>query len=165
MPFVSEKFKTYDAFARATLIDIYTPEKLSTAFNKTIENFQHLYIENLGGNSFKVDALPHMTQIGTIKDFIVQDFNGDGNLDFLYGGNHYSTEVETVRYDANKGGLCLGDGKGKFTSVALKNSDLYLRGDVRDLEIINIKRQNYVIATVNNDKLITQKIPDSILRK
>jgi len=160
MPFISEKFKSYDAFAKASLIDIYTPEKLTAAQNISIENFQHLYIENLGSNNFQVDTLPRLTQTGTIKDFVIDDFNNDGNLDFLYAGNHYPTEVETVRYDANKGGICLGNGHGDFSFVKLKSSDLYLRGDVRDLEMVEVNGKKYILSTVNNGKLISQELPN-----
>lgn len=158
MPFISDKFKTYDEYAKASLIDIYDSNKLSTAFNETIESFEHLYIENLGQNKFEITHLPFLTQVGSIKDFIILDINNDNNLDFIYGGNHFPTEVETVRYDASKGGICIGNGKGDFQQLNAIEAGLYLRGDVRDLEHLFINESHYVVATVNNGNVITQKV-------
>ncbi|NNE14916.1 MAG: VCBS repeat-containing protein [Saprospiraceae bacterium] len=159
LPFISEKFKTYDAFAKASLIDIYTEEVLDNALNITIENFEHFYLENSGKGQFEKVSLPREMQIGCIKDFIVKDFNNDGNLDFIYAGNHYPVEVETVRYDGNKGGIAIGSGDGTFTIVAPNKSGLYLDGDIRDLELLKVNNLTYILSTENNGKVKSNLFP------
>lgn len=155
MPFISEKFKDFDAFAKASLVDIFSEQKLNEALNYKIKTFESIYLENKGSNNFVAKSLPIQAQFGPIKDFCVLDFNKDGNKDFIFGGNHYPVEVETVRYDANKGGVCLGDGIGHFKFISASESGIYLNQDVRDLEIINMNNKLYLLATVNDGELIS----------
>lgn len=155
MPFISEQFKNFDAFAKASLVDIFSESKLNAATSYNIKSFSSLYLENTGSENFKSHVLPIETQFGPIKDFQVLDFNNDGNLDFIFAGNHYPVEVETVRYDANKGGVCLGNGKGEFSFLPPIESGIYLDGDIRDLEILIVKNKRYLLATVNDGELIS----------
>ena len=81
------------------------------------------------------------------------DFNNDNFLDFIFGGNHYGVEVETVRYDGSKGGLCLGNGQGGFDFIAPTQSGIFLNSDIRDLEVISNGDQRFLIAASNDDSL------------
>ena len=153
MPFISEKFKTYDAFAKANLTEIYTQSSLDQATKFSVESFSHIYMENIGNGEFASHDLPIETQTGPIKDFIVLDYNNDGNLDFIFGGNHYQAEVETVRYDGQKGGLCIGLGDGTFEYVPSHKSQMYFNHDLRDIKQIQIQSEPYLLIASNNDSL------------
>jgi hypothetical protein len=98
-----------------------------------------LYLQNDGGGQFTKHELPLLCQSSVIKAFYVDDVNKDGNLDFIYAGNHFPTEVETSRYDGIYPGVCLGDGKGNF-----KAETIFMNGrleilDVRDVQRIKLK--------------------------
>ena len=66
-----------------------------------------------------------------IKFAVIQDFNKDGHLDILGIGAIHQAEIETIRYDGNRGYLLLGDGKGNFSSVL--NSGINLRTNARSI--------------------------------
>ena len=157
MPFVSEKFKNYDAFAKASLIEIIPQDKLDNSVHYSIKSFESIYLENVDGK-YVAKKLPYQTQLGPIKATIPYDYNKDGHLDFIFAGNHYPVEVETVRYDASIGGVCLGDGKGNFTFLPFTESGLKFDCDARDLEIIKKDGKKYVLCACNNDKLIQYEI-------
>ena len=96
MPFISEKFENFDAFAKASLNEIFDNGQLNNALHREIKNFASIYLENVDGKSFKASRLNNYCQMGPMKDIITFDYNKDGNLDFIYGGKHFPVEVETV---------------------------------------------------------------------
>ena len=64
---------------------------------------------------------------------VADDVNGDGNLDILMVGNDYGNEVFVGRYDAFKGALLLGDGKGNFEVASMSKSGFSVGGDAKGL--------------------------------
>ena len=153
MPFIAEKFPMFKEFASSTLEDIYGTEALSEAVHYAATNFASVYIENLGDGSFEVKDLPMESQIGPINDMVILDFNKDGNLDLLVGGNVYNTEVETPAYDANKGLFMQGNGDGTFKAIhKLEEAGVFLPLNVKGIELIflgPVKRPS--ILAVNNN--------------
>jgi hypothetical protein len=64
------------------------------------------------------------------------DFDNDGNIDILMGGNFYQSKPEVGIYDASYGTLLKGDGKGNFVTVPAQRSGINIRGAIRDIEEI-----------------------------
>jgi enediyne biosynthesis protein E4 len=153
MPFVAEKFKTYDQFAKSTLNDIYTPEKLNTALHYEINELGSFYIENKGHGVFETSLLPTIAQFSVISDMTVGDFDKDGKMDVLAVGNKYEAEVETARYDASIGVFLKGDGKGHFQPVLARESGFLVNDNARVISKIKVNKQNAVVIGVNNGAL------------
>jgi hypothetical protein len=154
MPFILDKFPTYDAYAKAQIKDIYTPEQLKKSVHHELTTLTSIYLQNDGGGKFTSHNLPLLCQSGVIKAFFADDFNNDGNLDFMYAGNHFPTEVETARYDGLYPGVALGDGKGNFTAQPIfMNGKLDIL-DVRDAQRIKMKsgKSVYVLG-VNEGRM------------
>ena len=153
MPYIKKKFPTYDAFGRASLVDVYG-YALNNALHYKAYTFASSYIENTGDGNFIVHPLPVQAQFSTVFGIITADFTGDGHTDLLLAGNFYPLEVETGRNDAGKGLLLSGDGKGKFTPITLTESGFYDPGDVRAISMIEKKNgQKLIIVANNKDKL------------
>ena len=152
IPGIKNKFKNYDDFSKATLIDVYGKKNLEKALHYQVKSFASVYIENNGG-TFKVYKLPVEAQFSSIQQIIVDDFDKDGNIDALIAGNLYDSEVETPRNDGSNGLFLKGNGKGEFSSVSVNQSGFYTKGDVKDLKKINIGNEKYIISAKNNDYL------------
>ncbi|GJM36609.1 MAG: hypothetical protein DHS20C18_56100 [Saprospiraceae bacterium] len=152
MPFVAEKFPTYEGFAKATLENIYTPQKLQTAVKYEVTTFSSLLLKNNGAQQFSSSELPLPAQVAPIRSMEVRDLNGDGHLDILAVGNMYQAEVETIRYDASTGLCMLGDGQGNFTVEPVLESGFFTPGDARDLIVIEQPKPTFIVAN-NNDLL------------
>ena len=148
MPFIKEKFPTFKSFAEADLNTIYGGDKLSDALHYTANNFNSLILINDGQGQFKAENLPFEAQIGPTLSTEIIDLNGDGHLDIVGAGNIYNSEVETLRYDASKGYVLLGNGKGQFEFS--ENSGFLLDGNVKDLEVIQIGNTTNILAAKNN---------------
>mgnify|MGYP002633612833 FL=1 len=152
MPYVAEKFKDYSSFASSKLLDILPEDKVKGAVVYEINNFESIILINDGGKLIR-QALPIQAQIAPIKSSIVLDFNKDGHQDIMIVGNHYGTEVETVRYDAGFGALFLGDGKNNFIFMSPLESGFYVPTDSRDVICLKQNKKRLIIVTNNKGPL------------
>jgi hypothetical protein len=95
--------------------------------------------------------MPYQVQLSPVFAIETGDFNKDGNLDLLFGGNLYRVKPEVGRYDASYGTLLLGDGKGGFSYVAASESGLRVHGEIRDFIEVTVKGKKELVAARNND--------------
>ncbi|WP_299664933.1 VCBS repeat-containing protein [uncultured Polaribacter sp.] len=150
IPGIKKKFENYESFSEATLIDVFSDEALESALHYQVKSFASVYLENKNGK-FIMHQLPRETQISSINEIIVNDFNNDGNLDVLLAGNLHTSEVETPRNDASYGNYLQGNGDGTFKVLSRKESGFFASGDVKAMQVITKKDSNYVIIVKNND--------------
>ena len=158
MPFIQEKFPTYDLFGQANLSEIYGESSLAQSLNYRATNFASSYIENKGNGRFEVHTLPMEAQFSAINSILIHDFNGDGHLDALTAGNLFASEVETPRNDAGVGCLLLGDGNGGFSAVPPHESGLYLPYDVKKMAWTTSKDGKNILVGPNNDRVRVIKV-------
>ena len=151
MPFIKEKFPTFKSFAVADLDDIYGESELENALHLQVNNFETAILLNNGDGHFEYKKLPYEAQYGPSLETIIEDVNKDGHLDIVGAGNIYDTEVETVRFDASKGYVLLGDGKGSF--VADPDAGFKLHGDVKDLALFSRANKSHILVAKNNGSL------------
>jgi hypothetical protein len=147
------KFLRYQTYATATIYDIFPKEQVDTATLLFSRTFSSSYIENLGNGNFKIRELPVGLQLAPVNAVICDDFDQDGNLDFVSVGNSYVTEVETGRYDASIGNFMKGDGKGNFIPVKVTDSGFFNDKDARSMVILKSRNKKLIIIGNNSDTL------------
>jgi len=87
------------------------------------------------------------------------DFDKDGVQDIIAGGNQYLVKPQFGRYDASFGWLFKGVLKdGQFTFQS--GIDLNIKGQIRDIEYVNVKETRYILFAKYDDDLEIYKIPD-----
>jgi hypothetical protein len=102
-----------------------------------------------------------------LNGMVVDDFDGDGNLDIALNGNDYGTEVNTGRYDALNGLVLRGDGKGNFRALSILQSGVYIPGDGKALVKLLGAKGNYLLAATQNKdvmKIFELKRPVNIVK-
>ncbi len=112
--------------------------------------FATSYLENLGGGKFRLHELPMAAQMAPVNGILAEDFNGDGYPDLLLSGNDFGTEVGMGRYDAMNGLVLLGDGKGNFTPVSMKESGVCIPGDAKSLAAVRGGDGSLLVASGQN---------------
>jgi len=157
IPAIKTKFKDYESFSEATLVDIYTEQDLENSVHYQIKSFASVYLENRDG-TFVSHNLPVEAQVSSINQILVKDYNHDGNLDILVSGNLHVSEIETTRNDASYGQLLLGNGQGDFETVSASESGFFTPGDVKDMAPIKLNNEAYIISVKNDDFIQYTKI-------
>ena len=97
--------------------------------------------------------LPMQAQLSPMYGMAVNDFDKDGNLDILMGGNFYQSKPEVGIYDASYGVLLKGDGKGNFTALTTQQSGVNIKGAVRDILPIQVGKKKVILVAKNNDNV------------
>ncbi len=149
MPFIAEKFETYDDYGKATLSDVYG-EGLDEALHLQARTFASSLLVR-EGEGWSRRALPNLAQIGAIQGAIPHDVNGDGQLDLIVAGNLEKTEVETPRLDGGTGLVLLGDGEGGFSAVPVPEAGFSARGDVKRLAKVRLANGGVGVVVARND--------------
>ena len=152
MPYISEKFQTYDDFASASLIDIYGSDKINKAYQKELNYLSSVLLRLEDAGDIKVEKLPPLAQKSPILDGVSIDVNGDGFEDVLCTGNIYNTEVETPRLDAGSGLVLMSDGENLQIGKCPQEC-FYISGNVKKMILLKANEKTLVISGVNNAPL------------
>ncbi|GAC1301566.1 MAG: VCBS repeat-containing protein [Mucilaginibacter sp.] len=144
------KFQNYKSFATATMDSVITPQMRKGAIRLKANMMQSCYLRNDGNGKFTMIPLPKEAQISQLNGMVIDDFDGDGNLDVVISGNDYGTEVGTGRYDALNGLMLKGDGKGNFKPLSILQSGIYIPGDGKALVKLRSATGSYLLAASQN---------------
>lgn len=157
IPAMKKKFLKYADYCNAGIHDLFSAELLSKAQLLNVFTLQSSWLENKGQNRFHLHHLPIAAQFSVVQGIIVKDFTGDGYADILLSGNFYPYRVQYGPCDAGIGLLLKGDGKGNFLPLSKKESGVLIQGDVRDMILLNDKKNGCVVVSKNNDKMLILK--------
>jgi len=157
VPLVGENFPTYNIFATSDMNTVYGEEKLENALHYSAQTFASVYIENKGQGKFKMKPLPNEAQVSNINDFMIKDFDGDGNKDVLLAGNLFTSEIETTRNDAGNGLILKGDGKGNWQPLPSSKSGINIPLDVKGIQSVAISNGIYILFGCNDSNLQVYK--------
>jgi len=151
LPSIKKRFNTYSSYASQTFPEIFPSVELNGALVLQARNFSSSYLENLGNGQFLIRPLPAQAQFSAVQSIYIGDFDLDNNPDVLLGGNFYSPDFMTGRYDASIGLVLKGDGKGHFQPVSTLSSGIHFKGEVRSIsEIIYGKEKAILVASNSN---------------
>ena len=149
LPYLNKKFLSYHAFAKASVPELFSAEKLKKAEKKQVYTLATTYFENLGNGAFKPRELPFMAQISSVKSMIANDFNADGLTDLFLLGNDSEISTQLGRLDASHGVMLINTRNG----FEYKNTpEINITGAVRSNSPIVIKNENYYSIGRNNDQ-------------
>jgi enediyne biosynthesis protein E4 len=140
MPFFKKRFVQYQKYAESTFEDVFTPQMLQGAKSHQVVQTASCFFENKGNGQYEMKELPKECQFSPIFAFSVADFDNDGHLDIVSGGNFHAVSPAIGRFDASRGSFLKGDGKGGFSVISSEISGLNLVGEVRGFEVERDKK-------------------------
>jgi hypothetical protein len=156
MPQLKKKFLYAEDFAKASLGDIFTKEKLVAAKKWITNETRSMLFINNGGEKFTAVPLPWQAQLSPLRSAVARDINQDGYIDLLMAGNYYENNVQLGRSDADFGSILVNNGGSKFVYQLIPG--ITIKGQVRKLvddngKIWVIKNNDMsTIITSNNKK-------------
>ena len=150
IPKLKNRYSSYNEFAKAKLVDVYSTQLLNRSLEYKATMFQSICLENLGNGKFNLIELPRLSQLSSINGIIIDDVDQDGNKDVIIAGNMYGSEIETPRNDSSVGLFMKGNGDCTFQPIPMQESGLSLPYDVKELKSIRIKNKRHFLVGVNN---------------
>lgn len=142
-----KRFTSYASFAGKTMEQIVTKEKLAEAKILEVNELKSGYLLNENGNYRFIPFKPLLQQ-SPITDFLVKDFDGDGQTEALLGGNYFGVKPYHGRFDSFPGALLL-DQKNCILGNELGLN--FQQKSIRNLAIIELGDMTYLLAIMNND--------------
>lgn len=153
LPSLKKKYPHYKDYKEQTIEDVFSKEQLESATVKKAFELRTSYLQNNGDGSFEISPLPHIAQFAPMYAILVEDFDKDGNLDLMLGGNLHEVKPEVGRYDASYGVVLQGAGDNTFLPLDSRQSGFKVVGQIRDLAKINVQGKDMILVAKNNEAI------------
>ena len=153
IPSLVTKYTKYDDFKDQTIEDIFPPEILTRSVKLEARLMASCIMINKSGGVFSLVPLTAEAQLSPVYAINADDFNKDGICDIILGGNQYKAKPQTGIFAGSFGILLKGDNEGKWNTVSPAASGLYVRGEIRDMKLLNINGNRIIAVARNNDNL------------
>jgi hypothetical protein len=151
---VKKVYTTYKSYAQSNFSEVFPIEELIGAGRLQAFTFASTSFENKNDGIFEEKALPVDLQMAPLYSFATGDFNNNGSVDVLAGGNFYPNQINIGRLDASYGHFLSGNGDLSFKKIESINSGFSLQGEVRDIKILNGPEGEKIILISRNNENI-----------
>ena len=99
-----------------------------------------------------MNPLPVEAQFSPVYSIAADDFDDDGICDIVFGGNQYRAKPETGIYSASYGLYLKENTNETWSAVPSVISGFFTKGEVRNLQILNIFGSRIIAVVRNNNK-------------
>lgn len=161
LPSLKKKILSYSEFSETSFCELFPEELRKESLTFEVNALSSAYVENTDDYKFKYKPLPKTLQFSSVNALLVDDFNKDGNLDVLAGGNFFHSNIQMGRYDASYGQMLMGDGSGGFKILSANESGISIQGQVKSLLAIKIGLEKKYMVVRNHDKVLFLKKRES----
>jgi hypothetical protein len=152
IPSLETKYKSFADYKDQTVENIFPPEVLDRSVKLNAKILTSSIMMNSGKGLFKLTSLPIEAQFSPVYAIVAEDFDHDGKCDIIVGGNQYKAKPETGIYDASYGLFLKGKSDGSFQSISAEESGISIKGEIRDVKILDINKMHTIVFGINNGK-------------
>ncbi|MCY4232600.1 MAG: VCBS repeat-containing protein [Bacteroidetes bacterium] len=148
IPSLVQKFPTYESYAEATMLDIFSEEDLSLSLHLHTTELRTMIGINEGSGHFTLRPAPEELQFSPI--YGLSELMTDDGLMILAGGNLYEVKPEAGRYDASFGTALMAS---SLEVLSWSNSGFFVEGQIRQILNLKLGDKMLIIVARNNDSL------------
>lgn len=157
-----KRFTNFKNYSTVLFNDLFSENDKKGAMQKYVYELSSCVAMNDGKGSFQLAPLPWQAQQSPVFSIIPEDYNHDGNIDLLLGGNFFANEAHQGRQDASRGTILLGNGKGGFQPITFEQSGLNFIGDIRTC--LFFKSNGILQVFANSGKVQSYKLTNSYFK-
>jgi hypothetical protein len=154
IPDVLGRFPTHRAFSLASMDQILGPHQAAARAVRATTLASMVFLNRT--NAFEAQLLPEEVQFAPAFSVNVGDFDGDGCEDIFLSQNFFANEPEIPRYDAGRGLLLRGDGKGQFKAVPGQESGIKVYGEQRGAAVADFDQDGRLDLVVTQNGASTR---------
>lgn len=158
IPELSKKLVKYEFYKDKQVTDVFSPVQVEKSLKKEASLLRTTLFINDGKGNFTMGRLPYQCQFSPVYSAVISDFDNDGKMDIIMGGNLYNAKPEVGRYDASYGMFLKGDGKAGFEYVPRFISGFSVKGEIRDIEEIKAAGRSFLAVSLSNDSVYVFRI-------
>lgn len=153
LPALKKSVLKYSAYSKKTIEDIFPGVDFKKIRHREVNWLASSVLLSGKSGKYELSALPKEAQFSSIYAVETGDFDFDGILDVVAGGNQFLIKPEFGRQDASAGWFFRGyQKKGKYVSGA--GESLNIRGQIRDIAYLAVEKNiNFLVFAKNGDEL------------
>jgi len=145
---LKKKYPDFESFKSEDMVAIFTKEGLEKSKVWEVNQLKSVVLINDGNYSFSSVDLPKEVQFSCMYTSEVFDFDHDGDMDILFGGNQFNVVPEMGIYDGSFGVYLENQGDNNFKAYN-NGAGFHVKGEIRDF-------------IVDSDKLMVIKSKDAV---
>lgn len=130
LPRLLRQFPKNDAFAKATMSEIFGESVLASAEVREADNFSSGAFLSQPDGTYRFTPFPRAAQRGPIHGLVATDFDGDGEIDIAAVQN---SDASVPRFHGALGVFLKGRGDGQFEPLDPEQSGIIVPGNARAL--------------------------------
>lgn len=153
IPSLGTKFPRHADYAGKPIEEVFSPEVLNRSVVRQVKMLESCVAMNTGNGSFTIAPLPSEAQFSPVYAIAADDFDKDGTIDILLGGNQYRSKPEAGINDASYGLFLRGTADGNWKPLKAEESGIFVKGEIRDFRTMKIRNKTILLVAMNNDKL------------
>lgn len=152
LPSLKKQLLYYRHYAKQSIDDLFGKEKLKGASILEVEELSSLLLLSEGKTGYRKLPMPKEAQFAPLYAILIDDFDHDGIDDVIAGGNQYLVKPQFGRFDASDGWFFKG-GRDNGTFTLENGISMNVRGQIRDIEMIELKEIKYLLFSKYDDEL------------
>lgn len=153
---LKKTFPNYNSFKNLDIKKIINEKTLSKSTLAEVNYLETSIFINEGNLKFRKIKIPKPVQFSPIYAIETFDFDYDGDMDIIMGGNLYNVKPEFGRYDASYG-VYLENINGEKFNFYNNGRGFFVEGQIRDLKVLDDK---VFVAKNNSDIEVFQIIKE-----
>ncbi len=153
IPGLKKKYPAFDDYKEQQIENIFGPEIVARSVKLDVFTTATSLFINNGNGVFETHVLPVEVQFAPVYAIKMIDFDGDGDMDMLLGGNKYRAKPETGIYDASYGLALKADNDLTYKVMKSSESGIFLKGQIRDIVTMVEAKRRLILFAKNNAAL------------
>ncbi len=158
MPGLKKKFNDYRSFSIADFKQVIPESKIRESVKLSIGDTRSSVFYQRNFMEFEREPMPLKAQMTPLRTLFSGDFNLDGSNDVLGAGNMYRVNIQRGKYDASYGEMMLNQGLYGLKYVENSFHNIYLEGEIVEIDYLVIKGLPCIIVVRNNDSPVIYRV-------